>query len=870
MNSSNSPAFFGEWVKKRRKVLDLTQKELAQRSSCTVHTVRKIESGERRPSKQLAELLSNALAISPEEIPTFLRVARGEMNLERLHSATLEIPSPFMAEIQPVYTLSNLPLQITPLVGRDAELTAMEKLFTDPQCRLLTLTGMGGIGKTRLAIVFAERQRSSFQGCVFYIPLTPINSPEAIVPVMADAVGFTFSGPTNPKEQLLNYLASQLSQSVLFVLDNLEHLLFQPAIEEKTGVIGLISELLHRSPNMKVLATSRERLNLQGEWTYELYGLSVPPTGFSGRLDDYSAAAMFVQCARRAMVDFEVTEAEQNAVIHICQMLDGIPLAIELAAAWVGVLSCQEIAQEIDTNIDFLTTSMRDIPERHRSIRASFEHSWKLLSGEEQDVLRKLSVFQGGFDRKAAEQIAGASLMLLASLVSKSLVRRTESGRYDLHEVIRQFASSYLKRDPQSCETYECHCEFYLNYTQAREKQLKSALQQDALRELTGEIDNIRAAWTWAIENDKYEELGRAARAFGWYYEVAGLYSEGIEQLELLAQAVRARPPEDTVCQRILGVTLIQQAVLYFRKGEFQHARYLYEESIQILRLIGDPSLLADAHVFLGVLLHLNGEFERSMANINEGLAYARAGNDKFFEAYAIYNLGYIASLMGRFEEGYEQMLVGLDMWRAVGDPHYIALGLNFLVTTLIELGRHEEAKAFMQESIALCEQTKNRWGLGTAYRHMGLATMSAGQFAEAQIHFHKCLEIYSDYTVGYDIALSLTYLGEAMMMAGDLCGSREIVLDGLRAAAEASITPIIMEALLVLAHIDSGTGEVENSLRILTCVLNNPVCTQKMKDRARELECQIEMQLSEAQIDAVRNSALSQSLEEVVLSLTQ
>ena len=864
MEDQNSPVIFGEWLRRRRKTLDLTQEELARRAGCSVFTMRKIESGERKPSKQLAGLLAQALEIPNEDLQTFMRVARGELIADRLRQPSFPAVAS-LSTSRPVSPASRIPLQFTPLIGRDAELAAMEKLLDDPQCRLLTLTGLGGIGKTRLAIEFAARQLPAFPGGVFYIPLASVNSTEAIVPAIADVLEFGFSGPTDPEEQLVSYLASGIQHAALMVLDNLEHLLVQPAADDgQSGVVELVSEILWRSPNVKILGTSSERLNLQGEWTYELHGLPVPPLEFSGKLDDYGAAALFMQRARQAKASFEFTEDQQPHLAHICNLLEGIPLALELAAAWAAMLSCQEIAQEIRSSTDFLTTSMRDIPRRHRSMRASFDHSWKLLSDEERQALCRLSVFQGGFDRKAADQIAGAALPVLASLDAKSLVRRTETGRYDLHEVIRQFASSHLNDDPRCPETHERHCECYLSFAREHEKSLKSATQQEAVRHLTNEIDNIRAAWTWAIHHEKYAELGQAVRSLGWYFEVAGLYREGIEQLEPLAQTLKAQP-HDHPWRRVLGMTLIQQALLYFRKGEFDRAQALYEESIIVLRPIGDKALLADALVFLAIILHSRGEYDRAKSLVDEGLILARAGHDRWFEALAIYNLGYIASLMGRYAEGHEQMQAGLAMWRALGDPHSIALGLNYLVPTLSKLGRYEEAKAFMHESIALCEQAKNRWGMGTAYRFLGLATLAAGQFAEAQIHFRKSLEVFGEYFVGWDIARSLTYLGDATLLSGDSTGARRIYLDGLQLSLQEKAIPIALDALAGLARLQAQAGRAEQALVLCHCILSHPSGERETKDRVEQLRAEVEPKLSTPQVESARVKAREKAFDGIV-----
>jgi predicted ATPase/transcriptional regulator with XRE-family HTH domain len=879
MEEQYSPFIFSEWLRHRRKALDLTQGELARRAGCSVSALRKIETGERRPSKQLAGLLAKALDIPEEYEQTFTRVARGEMNIERLQQFPLESLASFsdisnlqltqrdaalIPRSKPTSPASRIPLQATPLIGRDAELAAMGKLFNDSQCRLLTLTGLGGIGKTRLAVEFASRQLEAFPGGVFYIPLTPVNSAEAIVTAIADALGFVFSGPNDPKEQLLNYVASSFKQGSLLVLDNLEHLLLDPSTEDsESGLIGLVSEFLQRSPYIKILGTSRERLNMRGEWTYELHGLPVPPIEFAGQLEDYNAVVLFVQSAQRARVDFKITFDDQSALAQICRLVEGIPLAIELAAAWVGVLSCQEIAQEIQSNKDFLSTSMRDIPERHRSIRATFDHSWKLLTDEERRAFCRLSVFHGGFDRYAAEQIAGASLPILSSLGAKSLVRRTESGRFDLHELIRQYTSAHLNSEQQYTDTYEFHSEYYLNFAHDREKSLKNASQQEAIRELTDEIDNVRAAWTWAFNHEKYAQLEQVARSLGWYYEITGLYREGIEQLEPLMLALKAMSQENK-WSRLLALTLIHLALLYFRSGEFDRARMLYEESIAILRPIGDQVLLADSHVFLGIILHLIGEYERSRSILEEGLVCAKAGNNQWFEAYAVYNLGYIDYLMGHCEEALGQMMTGLEIWRTLGDPHSIALGLNYLVPALNKLGRYEEAKTLALESIDMCERAKNRWGMGTAYRVLGLATMAAGQFSEAQIHFRKSLEIFGEYIIGWDIARSLTFLADATLLSGDLTEAKNLYLDGLRLSKDAKAIPIALDALLGLGIIKAQAGKVEQALVLCYYIMNHSSSEQEAKSRSAQLCSELEMKLDPKQIDAARSCAMATTFEQI------
>jgi len=880
-----NPGSFGEWLKQRRKALDLTQEELAESAGCSIFALRKIESGERRPSKQLAGLLANALEISEEEKTTFVRVARGDINLERLRvskpdSSLTSISdfliqhqtretAPFHADASPPLSTNleavsrHLPLPPTPLLGRESELVALERIFKDPQCRLLTLTGMGGIGKTRLAIEFASRQKDMFSDGVHYVPLASISSADSIVPSIAEALGYAFSGPADLKEQLIKFISIRMKRSALLVLDNLEHLIVQ-----SSETVELISEFLQRLPRLKILTTSRERLNLQGEWTYELHGLPVPPVELVDKLDDYSAAMLFIQRAQQIKNDFVISESEKKELVQICHLVEGVPLAIELAAAWVGMLTCLEIAHEIESNIDFLSTSMRDMPERHRSLRATFDHSWKLLSNHERDVLSRLSIFRGGFDRNAAEKIAGATLPLLASLVSKSLVTRTEMGRYDLHEVIRQYALSHLDEDETRClETCDRHSDYYLYLAFEYEGELKSATQQSAVREMILELDNMRTAWDWGIKHRKFEALSRAVRSLGWFYEVSGLLHDGIDQLENLVQALKDKA-RDAQMDRVLGTSLVHQGLLYFRTGQFVHAKELYDESISILRSVGDRTLLADALIYDGTITHLNGDYPESKELLKEGLECARVVKDKWLAAYGIYNLGYVDRLMGEYGIGYEQMQDGLKLWREIGDPHSISLGLNFLVTTQIKLERYEEAKASMRESIALSEKTKNRWGMGTAYRYFGLVTLAEGKYLEAQDYFQKSLEIFGEYFEGWDIAQSMIYLGDATLMSGDLNRSEKIYLDALRIAKEAQSLPLMLDALAGLMLFYMRSGKYEQAWDFSYIVLNHPSAVQETRDRAFQIQQDLENHLSGEQIQTLKMGTSDLSVDNMTNGL--
>ncbi|MGQ0604751.1 MAG: helix-turn-helix domain-containing protein [Anaerolineales bacterium] len=483
---NHAPAVtFGEWLKQRRKQLDLTQEALAGQIGCSVAAIKKIEAGDRRPSRQIAELLAEHLRLPADQHPTFVRVARGELPLERLRAPDAPQSSNGAHSVS-TGPRSNLPASQSTLVGRENELATLAQLLADPQCRLITLSGPGGVGKTSLALRAAEAQLSQFTHGVFVVMLAPLNRTEQIVPTLAEVLTFTFYSSSDPAAQLLNYLRDK---HMLLIFDNCEHLL---------DAADWASELLRAAPQVKLIATSRERLNLPEEWVLALTGLSVPIDSASL---DAASVRMFVKAAQRAKVGFTLTEADRSHVTRICQLVDGLPLGIELAAAWVRTLTCAEIAHELERGLDILAAPRRGVAERHQSLRAVFDHSWQLLSQVERGVFRQLGVFPGGFSREAAEAIAGASLPVLASLVDKSLLQPKE-GRYDLHPAVRQFAAEKLEIEPEVAAAIVArHSAFYGGFCRERQAALRGRGQRQALEELAAELENLRAGSRWVFEH---------------------------------------------------------------------------------------------------------------------------------------------------------------------------------------------------------------------------------------------------------------------------------------------------------------------------------------------------------------------------------
>ena len=405
--------------------------------------------------------------------------------------------------------LSNLPVLLTPFVGREAMLVELKERLQDPDCRLLTLVGPGGSGKTRLALEAAAVQLANYTHGVFFGSLAPLQSVEAIVPTVAEALGFSLHEEVEPRRQLLDYLRQK---SVLLILDNFEHLLADAE---------LVTDILRAASEVRILATSRERLNVQGEHVFPVAGMAFPDRETAADAPDHSAVKLFVQSAQRARPDFELQGDDLRYMVRICRLVEGIPLAILLAAGWVEMLAPAEIATEIGQSLDFLETDLRDVPERQRSMRAVFDHSYRLLAEREREVLQALSVFRGGFTREAAQRVADAPLRELIALVHKSLLHRMPRGRYELHELLRQYVADKLETSGEANAARDAHSVYYADFLYQREEDLKGRRQLGALDEIEADFENVRAAWIWAIKQMNYTVIGQLLRSLGWSTEAA-------------------------------------------------------------------------------------------------------------------------------------------------------------------------------------------------------------------------------------------------------------------------------------------------------------------------------------------------------------
>lgn len=850
MNDSIS---FGRWIRRLRNELDLTQEALAEQVGCATQTIRKIESGERRPSVPMAERLAQVLEVAPEERAAFLKAARAPIEVMSPPDAPASLRAP-----EPTAHRQPLPTYATRFIGRDAELTEIDRLLHDPASRLITLVGPGGIGKTRLATEAATRSSDSWADGVVFVSLAPLNSAKLLAPAIGDAFGIKFAGPDQPATQLVRFLREK---EALIVLDN---------VEQISNEVDLLATLIDEAPRLKLIVTSRVRLHLQGEWVIEIGGLCANHDGSTDAID------LFVERARRVRHDFQLTPADFPAVAEICRLVDCMPLGIELAATWTRLLSPQEIVEQINDSFDFLESSVRGVPDRHRSLRAVFEHSWALLSEDEQRALRRLSVFRSGFRRSAAQQVVGASLPLLAALVDKSLLRRSTTSeglqRYDLHELVRQYAAERLAEAPAEQETtLDRHGAYYTTLLAEREAAIKSAQAQATVEELRDELDNIRAAWERAVTHGRIAEIARARQTLHWFFETHTSFEEGEacfgRAIALLKQQL-TRSASNDLQAVLIGQLLGHQGFFAARSGQFGAALDLLRRSTATLRQQNDSRALGESLLYLGLTQLQMGALGESRAQLEESLRIFRALDDQWNLALNLLFLGALAHASNQFADAQRWLSEALQLWKEIGYPRTLSMCMSYLGIALFRTGAIAEAETMLQQSLGVCVAADDRLSFATALFHLGLVAQTNREYTEARYLFEESLTVFREVGNPWDIARALNQLGATALSTGALADARRSFLQAIAIAKEAQALPDMIYGVIGLATVLITEGQREQALELAYQVVTHPTCTTDLQVRARQIIDEIEPTLEAATSAAIRQRAERYRFAAVVADL--
>lgn len=718
------PTTFGLWLKQLRAEKDLTQEMLSELVGCATPTLRSFEIGTRRPSREMAERIATVLEVSSDRLTEFLRLARlAPPKTNNATSASEEtLPSVERATSAATSLLTTLS---TPLVGREAERNALRTLLLDEHQRLVTIVGAGGMGKTQLALDIATSLQPHFADGAAFAPLAPLRSAALLPGSVADALRISL-GNGDPRQQVVAALASR---HLLLVLDSFDEMLHQT---EGDAVIW-INQLIQQCPQMQLLITSRERLRLSNERVFELGGLSLPTHTIPPENSD--AVILFLERAQQSVADVRLDNQNKLTVARICQLVDGIPLGIELAAAWVNVLSLDEIAAELESNIDFLARSNRDATPRHGSMRAVFEQSWALLDREEQLTLGRLAAFRGGCTREAAQNVAKATLPLLAGLIDKSLVRRQQSprhARYELHEVVRQYAAEKrrlfaatpaahaqplpgLAQD----EVWLAHYAYFLQLATTAREQLYGRAQLQWLQVLDEEHANLRAGLDRSLRTRDFARGLQLAVQLEEYWYIRGHHREGLQRLLDFLQQGQAQLSEEDIAHGYAAATILAIA-----GGDYGKANIYFERSLAIARRLEEQTTLAKVLRYGGLIALHEADYERAEVFANEALAQAEAVGNHYEAAITLSHLAEVALIRENFGRAQELGEQAVQRLRLLEDKNQLAGSLRRLAQAHMQQAHWNEAQQDALESLALNHEVGDQ--RGSAASIVLLATLPA------------------------------------------------------------------------------------------------------------------------------------------------
>jgi len=719
----------------------------------------------------------------------------------------------------------DLPARQTNFIGRALELSELTELLVSPNCRLVTVIGPGGIGKTRLAIEAADAVRERFADGIAFVSLLSVTPTEPIAPVIASEIGCSLSGQVDARDQVARFLRSEQK---LLIMDNFEHLL---------GESLWLGELLAEAQRLRVLVTSREALNLSEEWRYPLAGLMVP-AGDVNDAGQSDAVRLFVERAQQVRPDFSF-EMERDGVLQLCRITEGLPLALELAAAWVKTLSCTAIADEIESNIAFLATGLRNVPARHRSMQAAFDHSWALLIDDERHVFQRLAVFRGGFSREAAEQVAEATLPLLSSLLDKSLVRRDLDGRFQLHDLLRQYADERLHASPEyASRASAAHRAYYLGFVINRFNSITGGAQREAITEIASELDNIRAAWHGAAVAGDIEAIAQAAHTMTLFFDFRALYREGLALLEEGLQALRAAAPFPDV-DRAIAAMLIDIVRLNHRLAQLPAMRTALEEAeARYARLSGPPppGQMTDPSLWRALLFLVDGGYSDaarlSAEAIERNLVNERPGNLPF--------AWWVRAAANLWQEDtdaageYAQRCS--DAARAVGDRWILAYGHNLQGHVAVAREDYADARHHYQASYDIREELGDPEGTCTGLTHLARVAVLEGDLEEAELLYHRSLEIAGSVGDNITTANALNGMGMMACSAGDFARAGQHFADGLSLMAEVRMMRLLLTFLASTGDWLLQTGRPAEAAGPLAIAEAHPASDRDTRARARRM----------------------------------
>ena len=665
-----------------------------------------------------------------------------------------------------------LPVYATSFVGRHSEISDLASELENSDCRLLTLTGFGGIGKTRLAIeavsLFANGDHSarqqSFPDGLYFVALAPLSSSDLLAATIADTLDIPVSGAKPVRDQLLEKLAQK---SMLLLLDNFEHLM-----DGKQ----LVNDILEFSPHVKMIVTSREPLSLPGETVYDLQGMAIPSTDTDEvpQIEEYSALLLFEQVAQKVDWRFSVDDEQLPHVIRICRLVEGLPLAIEMAASWARVLSCRQIAEELSQSYALLKATLGHIPTRHQSIRVVFDYSWQLLTEDEQLVFQKMAVFRGGFRRDAAEQITGATLDVLLSLVDKSLLQYDAHERYHIHELLRQFAEEKLAQNSERArETHDRHCVYYAEFLGEREKEfVEYDIAAPVVETIHADIDNVREMWDWAIARRHFQAIELAANSLYHYFRIRETWRESTAMFQNAVGVVETSG-QDVLLAKLLGMLTIHATFCDF----YDLGQKAAQQGLGMAQALDLPVAEARCLDTLGNSAIVRGDYHEARQYLADCVDRFSVLDETYEAQFARLRLGYAYHQSGDFDrarECYHQLIFSGHQRKTNG---LAAWGLDHLGHLENSLENYAAGRQHFADAVAIFKSFGWAMGVFSASRGLADAYTGLGQYDEARHHYYIALTASADHGPPTGILAMLTLLGIAHLLAqeGDVARAIEL-----------------------------------------------------------------------------------------------
>ena len=726
----------------------------------------------------------------------FQRHLKKEMGITPEHE-TQALYKRLHLEAEAGVTSGNLPAPITPLIGRRNELVELTAILRDPACRLINLMGAGGSGKTRLALEAGYAVRYQFAHGVYLVSLSALESHQSILPVVAEALGFSFREQGEPRQQLLNYLRQK---NMLLIMDGFETILPSAA---------WLSEVLQVAPQVKFLVTSRARLNTKDEQLFPLFGMDYPAVDEIHDASSYGAVQLFEQGARRVKPDFTLQLKNTSDVIKICQQVQGMPLGILLASAWMDLFTPEEIASEIGKSLDFLSSIWHDVPERQRSLQATFDYSWHLLSEEEQCFLKALSIFHGSFSMQAIRTVSGASIHLLQSLVDKSLVSHTSDGRYQIHDLVHQFATERLVQDVELArEIHTRHSHFYMDALAEWGKELKSTRQREAVETMELDVENLRAAWRWAVETQDWQAIAGGLEGMSLFADLHFRFEEGERACRTVLEHIPAQPNT-----HLFSALTTWQAHFLRRLGQAERARQLLQSELERLGALREKGsdIRSERAQVLFELGELNMHIDREKARVyyQQSLEIFQEIGDNENMGKVLSRFGEVVHHAGEYAQAGRLLSLALPLLQVAGEPRRLANNLRWLGFNEIRQGRIDEGEPYIRQAIGVRQQIGDLSEAAQSQDDYGTVLAWRGRFQEAIDLYEQCLPLYEELGMHTKVAWVLALLGLINTYICQYDNARQVSLRCIQSASQLNFPRELALGYVGQGKADLGEGKL-------------------------------------------------------------